>query len=107
MSDLQKLMTLVGGLKMELERFEKKGTKVSATRSRATLLQIKKLCDQMRKDILAQSKQIPTRSRKVKEVEADEPIPDPPVLRREQTVDYAQPSPEPVKPKRRTRKKKD
>jgi hypothetical protein len=105
MSDLQKMMTLVGGLKMEMERFEKRQTKVSATRSRATLLQIKKLCDQMRKNILAQSKSLPTRPKK--KIELVEPIPDPPALTREQTVDYAPPSPEPTKPvkARRTRKK--
>ena len=64
--NIQNMGTLIASVGLELQRFESKPSKTSATRIRASLLQIKKLADVMRKDILAESKEIPTKSRAAK-----------------------------------------
>ena len=76
--------TLIQSVGLELKRFEAKPTKTGATRIRASLLQIKKLADTMRKEILAESKNIG--AKKVEPVAvSDEMPPEQPVLRRETT----------------------
>jgi hypothetical protein len=99
------LNTLVGSVGLELTRFQTKPTKTGATRVRASLLSIKKLCDLMRKQILAESKQIGTTARvKVEPVVESEQFPNPPKLERETTS--IPPCVEKKKPKTRVSKKK-
>ena len=108
MTSLQKLNTLVDGVRLEYERFKVKPTKTGATRMRATLLQIKKEADSLRKEILAESKLVPVRSRKkvatqpeVDEPEDELPLP-PPMLVRENTSTTLQTPP--ASPQKKTRK---
>ena len=109
MTSLQKLNTLVDGVRLEYERFKVKPTKTGATRMRATLLQIKKEADSLRKEILAESKLVPVRSRKkvatqpeVDEQALDELPPPPPMLVRENTSTTLQTPP--ASPQKKTRK---
>jgi hypothetical protein len=96
--------TLVGSVGLELTRFQTKPTKTGATRVRASLLSIKKLADLMRREILAESKQIGTTPRVKVEPVVEDTFPDPPVLERETT---SIPScVEKKKPKTRVSKKK-
>ena len=76
---MQNLTTLIQSVGLELTRFEAKPTKTGATRIRASLLQIKKLADSMRKDILEESRKIEVKPRgaTVKKVEVvDDPVPE-------------------------------
>lgn len=88
MSTIQNLNTLISSVGLESQRFEAKPTKTGATRVRASLLQIKKLCDQMRKDVLADSKKIEVKPRSKVQCPPNTPepaMPDPPTLVREST----------------------
>jgi hypothetical protein len=79
MTSMQNLTTLIQSVGLELTRFESKPTKTGATRIRASLLQIKKLADSMRKDILEESRKIEVKPRgaTVKKVEVvDDPVPE-------------------------------
>ena len=86
MSTIQNLNTLISSVGLESQRFEAKPTKTGATRVRASLLQIKKLCDQMRKDVLADSKKIEVKPRRSAKVVPGEEMPEPLKLQRETTT---------------------
>ena len=75
---MQNLTILIQSVGLELTRFESKPTKTGATRIRASLLQIKKLADSMRKDILEESRKLEVKRRvTVKKVEVvDDPVPE-------------------------------
>ena len=111
MTDLAKMNTLLQSVELEMLRFESKPTKTGATRIRASLLQIKKLADEMRRTVLASAKAIPTKARaKAPAVSKDELPPGeelpppPPVLERETTsvVDGIE---QPKKVKKKSNKK--
>ena len=105
MTDLAKMNTLLQSVELEMLRFESKPTKTGATRIRASLLQIKKLADEMRRTVLASAKAIPTKARaKAPAVSKDELPPEPPVLERETTsvVDGIE---QPKKVKKKSKKK--
>lgn len=61
-----RLKQLVAATEYDLNNLLGKNTKVSATRLRAQLMQASKLCNQLRKDVLAYQKSMPTKSRKAK-----------------------------------------
>lgn len=84
MSSIKILDTLVGGCVLSHQEFAEKPSKVKGTRLRATLLQIRKHCDAMRKEILLEVKEIPVKTR-VKAPAVSELPPSPPVLSRETT----------------------
>lgn len=85
MSSIKVLDTLVGGFVLSHQEFAEKPSKVKGTRLRATLLQIRKHCDAMRKEILAEVKEIPVKTRVKAPAASEELPPDPPVLSRETT----------------------
>ena len=76
----EELKSLVRSMEFEHKKFRLRKIKASGQRVRNTLLDIKKLCDKMRKDIQAEIKAMPTRSKAVKipktKVEASLPVPE-------------------------------
>ena len=66
MSKFSEIKALIGSAEFELKKFESKKIKSSGSKVRAALLDIKKLCDSLRKDIQAEIKAIPKKERKVK-----------------------------------------
>ena len=76
----------------DYEKFTSKKVKVSANRVRANMLNCKKLCDVIRKQLLDELRECPTKPRgskkggEEKEPEASAPVPEP------------EPAPEPVAP---------
>ena len=60
------LKSLVASIDYEMKKFESKKVKVSGARVRASLLDVKKLADKMRKDIQAQIRELPAKSRPIK-----------------------------------------
>lgn len=104
-SDLARLKQLVAVCEYDVDNLCS-GTKAAATRSRAKLMAISKLCASMRKCCMDVKNDIPSKSRskKVPEVEdsvADiEEMPEPLVLQRETTST----SPEGVKSVKKVRK---
>ena len=74
------LHTLINSVLLEHQKFQTKPTKIGATRIRATLLQIKKTADALRKEILQESKEIVGKKGKKEMPESDELPPSPPVL---------------------------
>ena len=85
MSSIKILDTLVSGLVLSHQEFAEKPSKVKGTRLRATLLQIRKHCDVMRKEVLAEVKEIPVKTRAKAPAVSEELPPSPPVLEREAT----------------------
>ena len=85
MSSIKVLDTLVSGLILSHQEFAENKSKVKGTRLRATLLQIRKHCDAMRKEILAEVKKIPVKTRAKTPATSDELPPEKPVLERETT----------------------
>ena len=81
------LKSLVNQASSELQSLQG-GRKASAPRIRASLQKIKTVAQAMRGEVMNFTKELPTKSRvKVNPVEAeDEPIPEPPVLKRETTT---------------------
>lgn len=71
------LNTLVKTIKIDMDLFQSNKKLVLGTRIRNNLMQVKKICDSLRKEILAQQKEIKAnKTKKVKpdkEVEVDEP----------------------------------
>ena len=62
----EELKSLVRSMEFEFKKFQLRKIKASGQRVRNTLLDIKKLCDKMRKDIQAEIKSMPTRSKPIK-----------------------------------------
>jgi hypothetical protein len=101
------LHTLINSVLLEHQKFQTKPTKIGATRMRATLLQIKKNADALRKEILQESKEIVGKKGKKEMPESDpsamevpqarELPPSPPVLTRETTSTILAPPSSPVK----------
>lgn len=63
MERLQKLKSIVESMDDDCSKFHKDNVKASATRYRAKLLQCKKLCAAIRKDVQAKVKTIPVKRR--------------------------------------------
>lgn len=72
----QELKSLVNSLEYEAQKFNAKKIKASGARVRNGLLGVKKLADALRKDIQAELREMPTRSRPVS-------IPKPTALQRQ------------------------
>lgn len=70
----ENLKALITSLNQDYEKFTQKKVKASGQRVRASLLNIKKLCDVLRKDVIKDIKEIPIKSRKKR----DEPVRDEP-----------------------------
>ena len=75
-------------LSTEQNKYNEKKTKIQATRVRASLLELKKACDNARKSTLEEAKliQVKPRTKKLVPVETDEEIPPPLALKREKTA---------------------
>jgi len=108
------LQALIECLNIDFDKFQKKKVKAAGQRARNSLLNCKKLCDTLRKQIIAEIKAIPIKHR-IQESgddeteEKDEAPPSPPKLVRQTGAngphETHQPKPEPAKPKKkRTRK---
>ena len=69
MDKIAELKNYITVAEMDMLTFERKGTKASATRARKALLNIRKISDNLRKDILVQSKKPKEKKEKVKEPE--------------------------------------
>ena len=97
------LQSLVHQAQTELQSLQN-GKKASAPRIRASLQKIKTVAQSMRGEVMTFTKDLPTKSRtKITPVETeDEPIPDPPILKRESTSITGEEEP---KKKRAPRKK--
>ena len=67
------LKSNISAIEMDLKRFNNKKVKASGNRVRNNLLNIKKLCDELRKQILDETLKIPVRKRR-KKVEVLETI---------------------------------
>ena len=80
------LQSLVHQAQTELQSLQN-GKKASAPRIRASLQKIETVAQSMRGGVMQFTKELPTKSRaKITPVETeDEPIPEPPVLKREST----------------------
>lgn len=78
----EKLCSMVKAMETDHKKFNDKKVKASGNRMRNNLLNIKKLCDEMRKEILTDMEKIPTKHRKAK----SEELPPPPVLKRQNAV---------------------
>ena len=63
----ENLKALITSLNQDYEKFTQKKVKASGQRVRASLLNIKKLCDVLRKDVIKDIKEIPIKSRKKKD----------------------------------------
>ena len=114
------LQALIECLNLDFEKFNTKKVKAAGQRSRNSLLNCKKLCDTIRKQILSDMKQLPIRHRTKIEPEtpatpATSPKPEPEIPEPEpapqptpEQVPESEPAPvsEPVKPKKK-RKRKD
>ena len=97
MTTMSDLHTLINSVLLKHQKFQTKPTKIGATRIRATLLQIKKNADALRKEILLESKEVGKKSKKELQSDSDELPPSPPVLTRETTSTILAPPPSPVK----------
>ena len=80
----------------QLSTFSAKHTKSSATRARSHLMSVRKACDQLRKEILEQSK-----AHKAAKVEPEPSEPEP-----SEPSEVEPPEPEPSEPVKKVRKKK-
>ena len=70
-----KLRSTVEALDAHICKFSDKKVKVSGQRARNSLLDVKKLCDSLRKIILDETKEIPVKKRPAKlKVEADDKV---------------------------------
>lgn len=106
------LQALIECLNLDMDKFQKKKVKAAGQRARNNLLNTKKLCDKLRKQILAEIKAIPIKHRITDDEGSDtkeEVIPEPLELKRETTEAPkdigAHESHQPLKPKpKRTRK---
>jgi hypothetical protein len=103
--NFERIKGLTNTLAIDFIKLDKK-VKCSGARVRQTLLDIKKLCDLMRRQVLSQVKEIPIKHRvkKTKEdIELKTSITDEPVV-----VEMVQPEPELLeKPKRKRRANKE
>ena len=90
----------------QLSTFRAKKTQSSATRSRAHLLQLKKLCDVLRREILAEAKALKAaKPAKVEQQPVPEPTPTPEPVSETVPETVPEPVPEPApEPKRKPRK---
>ncbi len=70
----ENLKALITSLNQDYEKFREKKVKASGQRVRASLLNIKKLCDVLRKDVIKDIKEIPVKSRKKKEEKKDDTV---------------------------------
>ncbi len=70
----ENLKALITSLNQDYEKFREKKVKASGQRVRASLLNIKKLCDVLRKDVIKDIKEIPIKSRKKKEEKKDDTV---------------------------------
>jgi hypothetical protein len=70
----EQMKGLVNSLSIEMDKLQNKKIKSSGLRVRASLLDIKRLCDTMRKQILVDVKAMPVRPRKKKEVVAEDEV---------------------------------
>ena len=64
-SSCDKICQLANSLELNRSKFDN-GSKVSATRLRQDLLAIKKLCDEVRSEVLTRKKSMPVKKREVK-----------------------------------------
>ena len=62
--NLHVIQSLIDTTNIEINNLQNKKIKTSASKARANLLSIKKLCDTSRKQILEEVKKIPVKSRK-------------------------------------------
>ena len=62
-SEIRSLVEVLG---LDFSKFSDKPSKTGGARLRASLLVVKKLCDTLRKEVLQETKLIPTRSRPIK-----------------------------------------
>jgi hypothetical protein len=63
MENYEKICSMVKAMETDHIKFSQKKVKASGNRLRNNLLNIKKLCDEMRKDILTDMAKIPTKHR--------------------------------------------
>jgi len=95
------LQALIECLNIDMDKFQEKKIKAAGQRARSNLLNTKKLCDTLRKQILAEIKAIPVKHR----------FPDPPKLERQVGVhkpskDTDQPPKDSHKPTKKIKKRK-
>ena len=92
-------------VKSEIEVLKNKGTKTSAVRARAHLINIKKVCDVLRKEVLAYSKQQHAKPVPVEVEEVVEPVEIEEVVEPMQVLAEVEPVAEdvPIKIKRKRR----
>ena len=83
-SKVQELESLLAVVKIEMASLQK-GKKASGARSRAALLKMKNLAHSLRAEVTIAVKAIPVKSKKPKVAEVAEAMPEPPVLKREET----------------------
>jgi hypothetical protein len=65
----ESLKAVILGLSQEYEKFKSKKVKIAGSRVRNSLLNCKKLCDVLRKQVLLDIKSIPVKHREIKEQE--------------------------------------
>ena len=88
----------------DFDKFNSKKIKAAGQRVRSNLLTIKKLCDTLRKQIIADIKEIPIKHRiDTSDEEKDEEVPEPLELKRE-TTEAPEVVEEPVKKVRKPRR---
>jgi hypothetical protein len=103
------LQALIECLNIDMDKFQKKNVKAAGQRARNNLLNTKKLCDILRKQIITEIKEIPVKHRITDDEGSDtkeeaEETPEAP-NESQQPEPEPEPEPEPVKPKtKRTRK---
>ena len=59
----KKLKAIVSAIDVDFEKFQNKKVKASGNRVRNNLLNVKKLCDELRKQIQNEMKKLPTKHR--------------------------------------------
>jgi len=62
----EKIKSTINAMDTDYTKFTEKKIKASGNRLRNNLLNIKKLCDELRKQVLTEMEQIPTKPRKAK-----------------------------------------
>lgn len=100
--DLIKLKTELSLAESQLSTFKAKKTANSATRTRAHLLQVKKLCDQLRREILAEAKSLKANKQDTNKQETVKAVPE--TVSEPVAEPVAEPTPEPEAKPKKTRK---
>ena len=101
------LKATIESLKTDFEKFENKKVKAAGQRTRNHLLSIKKLCDTLRKQIISEMRDLPTKHRIIDNKEVKEEPEEVEKVKPEEVAEVKpEPEPEEIKPEKKKRQRK-